>query len=114
MAVKRWMLGKVNAGSRRDLPSHERDAARGDAPGAARLREPSVGALDHGPGTIDEAEHLGPYASLIGAIRSELEQFATSQLRLHLAIAERDRYLLTSIELECEGNDHERELLRRF
>jgi hypothetical protein len=114
MAVKRWMLGKVNAGSRRDPPPHAHDAARGDAAGTARLREPSVGVFDHGPGTIDEAEHLGPYASLIGAIRGELEQFATSQLRLHLAIAERDRYLLTSIELECEGNDHDRELLRRF
>jgi hypothetical protein len=114
MAVKRWILGKMNAGSRHDPRSHTHDAARGDAPGAARMREPSVGVFEHGPGTIDEAEHLGPYAQLIGAIRSELEQFATSQLRLHLAIAERDRYLLTSIELECEGNDHERELLRRF
>ena len=114
MAVKRWMLGKMNAGGRHDRTSHAHDAARGDAPGAARLREPSVGVFEHGAGPIDEAEHLGPYTTLIGAIRSELEQFATSQLRLHLAIAERDRYLLTSIELECEGNDHERELLRRF
>ena len=114
MAVKRWMLGKMNAGGRHDRTSHAHDAARGDAPGAARLREPSVGVFEHGAGPIDEAEHLGPYTTLIGAIRSELEQFATSQLRLHLAIAERDRYLLTSIELECEGNDHDRELLRRF
>jgi hypothetical protein len=61
--VKRWMLGKMNAGSRRDPPSHAHDAARGDAPGAARLREPSVGVFEHGPGTIDEGEHLSPTRS---------------------------------------------------
>ena len=57
--------------------------------------------------------HLGPYAILIAAVREELEQFVASHLRLHLAIAEGDRYVLTSIEVECEGSDEHRELLRR-
>ena len=51
---------------------------------------------------------------VIAAVREELEQFAASHLRLHLAIAEGDRYVLTSIEVECEGSDEHRELLRRF
>ena len=33
---------------------------------------------------------------------------------MHLAIAERDRYLLMSIEVECIGGDETRELLQRF
>jgi pSer/pThr/pTyr-binding forkhead associated (FHA) protein len=59
-------------------------------------------------------ETLGPYRDLIRAIRDELEHFVTTQLRLHLAIAERDRYVLTSVEVECEESDEHRELLRRF
>ena len=78
---------------------HARARMRGLEPGAARSTKPSTWA----PTRPSSARYA-----------SELEQFATSQLRLHLAIAERDRYLLTSIELECDGNDHERELLRRF
>ena len=35
-------------------------------------------------------------------------------MRLHLAIAERDRYLLTSIEVDCVAGDEPRELLQRF
>ena len=59
-------------------------------------------------------EHLGAYAPLIGAIRDELEHFVSSQLRLHLAIAERDRYLLTSIGVECVDGGDGADLLRRF
>src|SRR5262249_57942118 len=50
------------------------------------------------------APHLGAYAPLIGAIREELEHFVASYLRLHLAIAERDRYLLTSIDVQPTGS----------
>jgi pSer/pThr/pTyr-binding forkhead associated (FHA) protein len=57
--------------------------------------------------------HLGPYAPLIAAIRDELQGFVVSHLRLHLAIAERDRYLLTSIEVKGIG-PAEDDLLRRF
>ena len=56
----------------------------------------------------------GPYAPLIGAIRDELEHFVTDELRLHLTIAEHDRYVLTSIDVDCEGGDEHRELLRKF
>jgi hypothetical protein len=38
----------------------------------------------------------------------------SSELRLHLAIAERDRYVLTSIEVECVDGGDGAELLRRF
>src|SRR4029077_3119005 len=61
-----------------------------------------------------DVENLGPYRTLIAAIREELEDFVRTQLRLHLAIAERDRYLLASVEVECDESDEHRELLRRF
>ena len=59
-------------------------------------------------------EHLGAYAPLVAAIREELERFVASHVRMHLAIAERDRYLLTSIEVDCSDDDEARELLQRF
>src|SRR6202007_2776421 len=55
--------------------------------------------------------HLGPYAPLIATIREELEQFAESQLRLHITIAERDRYVLTSIDIDCEEHGEHAALL---
>jgi pSer/pThr/pTyr-binding forkhead associated (FHA) protein len=64
--------------------------------------------------TARTAARLGPYAPLIAAIREELEHFVVSQLRLHLAIAERDRYRLTSIEVRATATDDSPELLRRF
>jgi pSer/pThr/pTyr-binding forkhead associated (FHA) protein len=78
-----------------------RNASRatvGTAPGAAAPAPPD----------------LGPYAPLISAIREELEHFVVHYLRLHLAIAERDRYLLTSIDVSAIGSDDAAELLRRF
>src|SRR5581483_11490421 len=91
MTLKRWVLGKVN-------PTADM-RARGTARIAPSLRE---------------AAHLGRYAELVSAIRGELEQFVSNELRLHLAIAERDRFVLTSIEVECEQSEEQRELLRRF
>jgi hypothetical protein len=118
MTLKGWMLRKVNGPSkdrdrsdkRRAAPSlHGVPAAEGDG------REPSMrGSAERRHGGRETMAHLGPYAILIAAIREELEQFVASHLRLHLAIAERDRYVLTSIEVECEGSDEHRELLRRF
>jgi pSer/pThr/pTyr-binding forkhead associated (FHA) protein len=113
MSLKRWMLGKVNEtgaharrGTQRRIPPSLRD---GSAPGA-ETSEPTVGrSADR-----EREAHLGPYAPLIAAIRDELEQFVASQLRLHLAIAERDRYVLTSVEVECAGSEEHRTLLRRF
>jgi pSer/pThr/pTyr-binding forkhead associated (FHA) protein len=65
------------------------------------------------PGELS-APHLGPYAPLIQSIRDELEHFVASYLRLHLAIAERDRYLLTSIDVHATHPEEDEELLRRF
>src|SRR5436190_8800106 len=115
MTLKGWMLRKVNG------PNKPRDRGRG-APSVQGLaaadgggREPSLrGAGEQRNSMRETIAHLGPYATLIAAVRDELEQFVASHLRLHLAIAEHDRYVLTSIEVECEGSDEHRELLRGF
>jgi FHA domain len=112
MKLKGWLLDKVNADGSRNARPRVSPSVRGTpetAPG------PNLGAAgERRDALAAEAEHLGPYRPLIAAIREELEQFAANQLRLHLAIAERDRYVLTSIEVECDGSDEERELMRRF
>ncbi|HEY8242505.1 MAG TPA: FHA domain-containing protein [Casimicrobiaceae bacterium] len=106
--MKGWLLGKVHGpgqDGRRVAPSLQGDP---------------VAALDSAASSANDAErrsahaHLGPYAPLISAIRDELEQFVERQLRLHLAIAERDRYVLSSIEVGVEGDDMHATLLRRF
>src|SRR5215813_5842029 len=107
MTLKGWMLRKVNAMGKRPPPD---DSPPADAEG----REPIVGSFADHRALARTAEHLGPYGPLIAAIREELEHFVTSQVRLHLAIAERDRYVLTSIEVECDGTEEQRELLRNF
>jgi pSer/pThr/pTyr-binding forkhead associated (FHA) protein len=103
MTLKSWVLGLV---SRPDLPPREPafETTR-SAPADPRPRNAEP--------TLTSAEHLGVYGTLIAAVRDELEQFIVSQLRLHLAIADRDRFLLTSIDVHC--NDAEAaDLLRRF
>jgi hypothetical protein len=60
------------------------------------------------------AEHLGAYGPLIAAVRDELEHFVASHVRLHVVIADRDRFLLTSIAVRCPGGAEARDLLRRF
>jgi FHA domain-containing protein len=116
MPFKRWVLGKVNApAAPRDV---RRDPQAGEMPGAGRggadSREPTIRATDDARTARESVEHLGIYGPLIAAIREELEHFVASQVRLHLAIAERDRYVLTAIDVDCEGNDAARDLLRRF
>src|ERR1700694_5805135 len=112
MKLKGWMLRKANGmgnqGARVEpqshaaMADHDRRGARMRAVGGRR------------GGVPDDAEHLGPYSALIGAIREELEHFVTTQLRLHLAIAERDRYVLASIEIESDESNEHRDLLHRF
>ncbi len=118
MTLKGWMLRKVNGapGDRnRGDKRHAAPSLHGVAGAEGDGREPSLrGSAGHRNSLRETMAHLGPYAILIAAIREELEQFVASHLRLHLAIAERDRYVLTSIEVECEGSDEHRELLRRF
>jgi hypothetical protein len=110
MAIKGWVVHKVNRlFTRVDLPP--RATPLGQAVMRAK-REPELrGSAGHD--SLPRPQHLGAYAPLVAAIRDELEQFVASHVRMHLAIAEHDRYLLTSIEVECEG-DAERDLLRRF
>jgi FHA domain-containing protein len=112
MTLKGWMLGKTNETHRRNARLRTPTAGGGAA--GTDPREPSFSTFGRRVAMADEPVRLGPYAPLIGAIREELEQFVANQLRLHLAIAERDRYVLASIEVECEGGEGERDLMRRF
>jgi pSer/pThr/pTyr-binding forkhead associated (FHA) protein len=114
MSFKTWILHKMNGLTvRTDLPRSPVLLARaGDSPSLGReARHRLPAAADT---AAPSAAHLGPYAPLIDAIRDELEHFVLSQLRLHLAIAERDRYRLTSIEVTTSAADASAELLRKF
>ena len=114
MPLKTWILQRMNRIGRSDLP--QRGSRAGTLRGTSmEPREPSLHGL---PDTREPAppgpEHLGAYGPLIAAIRDELEHFVASELRLHLAIAERDRYVLTSIEVECADDADGADLLNRF
>jgi len=110
MSLKTWVLSGMNrVFARPDLPSRDATTHANDV---ARVEPMLRGAVMRaGQGQV---EHLGRYGPLIGAIREELEEFVASHVRLHLAIAERDRYLLTSIGVESTGSEETRELLDRF
>lgn len=90
MSIKNWMLGQLDGAGRlagrADLPPREPTLAAGTATREA---------------TQDATDHLGPYGALVGAVRDELEHFVASHVRLHLAIAERDRFVLTAIGVRC-------------
>lgn len=113
MSFKHWILNKMNGvAGRPDLPRSP-VLGPGDPPSVLRRgsrRSPVDARTTAG---MPSTQHLGPYAPLIGAIRDELEHFVVSFLSLHLAIAERDRYLLTSIDVRPTA-PHDEELLRRF
>ena len=116
MALKGWVCaqGEPARSRARDLPPRATPLGQADAP-RREQREPRAARARAGQRLACRApQHLGAYAPLVGAIREELEQFVASHVRLHLAIAERDRYVLTSIEVECDGGDEARELLQRF
>ncbi len=115
MSFKRWILNKLyGVTTRTDLPrSPVLHPVPADGPAVIRRdarRHPPRATESPGPA----APHLGPYAPLIAAVREELEGFAASYLGLHLAIAERDRYLLTSIDVRATDSGDAAELLRRF
>lgn len=103
MSLKSWVLDRMHR--------MHRQAGRVDLP----EREPALESLPQAPdSTLANAEHLGVYGVLIAAIRDELEHFVASHVRLHLAIAERDRFLLTSIGVRCPGGAPARSLLQQF
>src|SRR5207245_71976 len=97
----------------RDLPACVADPrGRGrhsPVPGA----DPALMASRPEPSLADVG-HLGAYAPLIAAIRDELEHFVASQVRLHLAIADRDRFRLTAIAVGCAEAPEPRRLLLQF
>src|SRR5215831_3337146 len=107
MKLKSWVLDRVHrmggVAGRADLaPAREAGAPRSPRPPAAP------------DSALGNAEHLGPYAGLIGAIRDELQHFVAGHVRLHLAIADRDRFLLTSIGVRCPDDGQARDLLSTF
>jgi hypothetical protein len=92
MAIKGWVVHKVNRlFTRVDLPPRATPLGQAIMRGK-RETEARGGAHD----SLPRPQQLGAYAPLVAAIRDELEQFVASHVRMHLAIAERDRYLLTS------------------
>jgi len=116
MSIKNWIVDKMNGFTTRpDLPRSPvfRAAAAEGSSVARHGGDRSEPAILHGE-AAPAAANLGPYAPLIAAIRDELEHFVVSYLRLHLTIAERDRYLLTSIDVHATEQDESDELLRRF
>jgi pSer/pThr/pTyr-binding forkhead associated (FHA) protein len=78
----------------------------------ARTFEPLVAARPEP--ALFEAAHLGVYGPLIAAIRDELEHFIASHVRLHLAIADRDRFVMTAVAVACPEGAEARRLLLQF
>src|SRR5215831_9016619 len=115
MSLKTWIFRKMNGiTTRSDLPrSPVFHTPVPDGPSVTRRVERTEPAIRHGEAAPAVAS-LGAYAPLIAAIRDELEHFVVSYLRLHLTIAERDRYLLTSIDVHATSDDESGELIRRF
>jgi pSer/pThr/pTyr-binding forkhead associated (FHA) protein len=115
MSLKSWLLHKMNGiATRPDLPRSPVLRTRVDGPAVVR-RDARRSANHQAPASPPPAvPHLGPYAPLVNAIREELETFVVSHLRLHLAIAERDRYVLTSIDVRATAPGEGDELLSRF
>src|SRR6185295_3002543 len=122
MSLKNWILHGVHRmnglAARGDLPEPRADLdAPSSPPSSAGTPPPRV---ERGKRvaarepTLASAEHLGAYAGLIAAIRDELEHFVASHVRLHLAIAERDRFLLGAIGVRCHEGASARQLLSNF
>lgn len=118
MSFKSWVHDQVQRlprmasfAGRPDLP-----AAADDEPPTPAEPGPDAGFEPHLDGVLGPtAAHLGSYAPLIGAIREELEHFMASHVRLHLAIADRDRFVLTGVGVACApGDEAARRALQRF
>jgi len=108
--MKSWVLHRV--AGRSDLPPRDsRHLHEPDLDIDAGQRHGDAGAAAD---PLRAGADLGVYAPLIGAVRDELEHFVASHVRLHVVIAERDRFLLTSVGVRSPGGAEARELLRQF
>jgi len=111
--MKSWVLHRVQGigglTGRSDLPPRER-GHEPDLEPDAMPRSDAGGSAD----ALRPGADLGVYAPLIGAVRDELEHFVVSHVRLHVTIADRDRFLLTSIGVRSPGGAEARELLQQF
>ena len=125
MSLKSWVLDHVHRMSglagRPDLPPREPGFEPGRGafePGRAAI-EPRIEPREESPWVattelLTDVEHLGAYGPLIAAIRDELEHFVASHVRLHVVIADRDRFVLTAIGVRCSGAPDGRALLQQF
>jgi len=117
MSLKSWVLDRVHRinalAGRVDLPAHPA-ALDATGPAAPRAGSSASETTRGSDAMLANAEHLGAYGALIGAIRDELEHFVASHVRLHLAIADRDRFLLTSIGVRCADAVEARQRLKEF
>jgi len=117
MSLKSWVLHRVHdmngLTGRPDLAPREPDfqPTRPAPESAAPVRvDPGLRASAIDP--LGDVEQLGAYGPLIAAVRDELEHFVASHVRLHVVIAERDRFVLTSIGVRCAPEA--RALLQQF
>ena len=108
--MKSWVLHRV--AGRSDLPPRDsRHLHEPDLDVDAAQRHGDAGAASD---PLRAGADLGVYAPLIGAVRDELEHFVASHVRLHVVIADRDRFLLTSIGVRSPGGTEARDLLQQF
>jgi hypothetical protein len=114
MSFKSWFLDRLQivggAVTRADLG----DAPARGEPALVASERISDGYVARPEPSLDEVVHLGAYGPLVAAIRDELEHFVASHVRLHLAIADRDRFLLTAIAVSAAGDEERRRQLERF
>jgi hypothetical protein len=118
MSMKSWVLHRIQglgaATGRADLSPRDATRVRGpdldlDRDFGTRHGESALG----GPSPPSAAD-LGAYAPLVGAIRDELEHFVASHVRLHVVIADRDRFTLTTVGVRSPGGVGARQLLQEF
>ncbi|HEY2819063.1 MAG TPA: FHA domain-containing protein [Casimicrobiaceae bacterium] len=115
MAIKGWVINRVNRlFTRVDLPPRATPFGEAVMRRTRDQRTPNIRGGGKHDALSGSQQHLGAYAPLVAAMRQELEHFVASHVRMHLAIAEKDRYLLTSIAVDCAGDDQARDLFQRF
>ena len=116
MSMKSWVLHRVQgvgaAAGRADLAPRKAARERRPDPDLDRGPRPDDSAL--GAPAPPSAEDLGAYAPLVGAVRDELEHFVASHVRLHVVIADRDRFMLTAVGVRSPGGTSARQLLQEF